>query len=93
MTLFAFDDVSLPFLKNLKVTLERAEKYEDKPVLRRGESARLYAVYLSCGIWWIKLRDSQACAVGSTANPSVAAVRPIQRRSRCALSSRKTMRR
>ena len=34
--LFAFDDHSIPFRKNLFLTLQQAEKYPGNPILRRG---------------------------------------------------------
>ena len=34
--LFAFDDHSIPWRHNLKVTLVQADKHPDNPVLRRG---------------------------------------------------------
>src|ERR1051325_2581156 len=34
--LFAFDDYSIPFRKNLFLTLERPAKYPQNPVVRRG---------------------------------------------------------
>ena len=36
LTLFAFDDVSIPFTHNLRLSLHSPRKYPDNPVVRRG---------------------------------------------------------
>ena len=36
VTLFSFDDHSIPFKKNLSVTMAQAKKFEGNPVVRRG---------------------------------------------------------
>ena len=36
LVLFAFDDQSIPWQENLKLTMERPKKYEGNPVLRSG---------------------------------------------------------
>jgi hypothetical protein len=38
LVLFSFDDVSIPWHNNLKLTLEQPRKYEGNPVLRPGPS-------------------------------------------------------
>lgn len=35
-TLFAFDNVSIPFTHNLRLEMQQPEKYPDNPVVRRG---------------------------------------------------------
>ncbi len=37
LTLFPFDDLSLPFVHNLKLTLQQVRKYPGNPVLRYGD--------------------------------------------------------
>lgn len=46
-TLFAFDNVSIPFTRSLKVTMHAPEKYERNPVVGRGKpgEADSYAIH------------------------------------------------
>jgi hypothetical protein len=46
-TLFAFDNLSIPFTRSLKVTMHAPEKYEQNPVLGRGQpgEADSYAIH------------------------------------------------
>ena len=38
ITLFAFDDVSIPFSQNLKLVMRSPERHPANPVVRRGEA-------------------------------------------------------
>ncbi len=65
MTMFAFDDVSIPWKHNLKLTLVPAQKHPENPVLRRGpegapdhghtrcstERSSRKTASSACGIW------------------------------------------
>jgi len=67
--LFAFDDYSIPFKHNLKLTLVQAEKYAGNPVLRRGPEgapdhghAVLYGTVIKTGnkfrMWYLGMIES-----------------------------------
>jgi len=64
VTLFAFDNYSIPFLRNLAVTMQPVKKYPGNPVLRRGGpgtpdefAAQLYGSVLRIGdkfrMWYL----------------------------------------
>lgn len=68
-TLFAFDDVSIPWKHNLKLTLVQAAKYPGNPVLRQGPEgapdhghAVLYGTVIKTGdkfrMWYLGMIES-----------------------------------
>src|SRR6186713_1302674 len=68
--LFAFDDYSIPWQQNLKVTLVPATKYPGNPVLRRGPEgapdhghAALYGTVVKVGdkfrMWYLAMSQTE----------------------------------
>lgn len=51
ITLFAFDDVSIPFTQNLKLVMQPAERHAANPVLTRGPEG-------SCDSWAVQFYGS-----------------------------------
>ena len=39
-TLFSFDDASIPFTENLKLSMETPRKYPGNPVMSRGDEGK-----------------------------------------------------
>jgi len=70
ITLFAFDDVSIPFCQNLRLTMHQPRKHPENPVVRRGNEgepddyrAQFYGSVIREGgkfrMWYIAI-DEQA---------------------------------
>lgn len=51
ITLFAFDDVSIPFTRNLRLVIQSAERHSANPVLQRGPDG-------SCDSWAVQFYGS-----------------------------------